>query len=136
MDLDDGGVHRIAATISRDRTPRSRRRSFESCFAQPLGVVICIRGALKGVQGEQPVDTGDLFGEHTARELAAMVALHGLAVPAAHSSSRPRWAHAAAMKAGVLHSASGAGTMVASASSCSRALNSAMPAKAAYHSGW
>jgi hypothetical protein len=25
MDLDDGGVHRIAATISRDRTPRSRR---------------------------------------------------------------------------------------------------------------
>ena len=40
------------------------------------------------------------------------------------------------MKAGVLHSASGAAAMVAIASSCSRAANSAMPTNAAYHSGW
>ena len=69
MEADGRIVHRLRATISRDASPRSRRRLLEPCLAEPVHVVIGIRGALKGIHGEQPVDTSDLLGEHAAREL-------------------------------------------------------------------
>src|SRR5262245_25880797 len=73
-------VHRLAAAISRDASPRSRRRLSEPCLAQPVRVVIGIRGALKGIHGEQPADTGDFLWEHAARELATMVTVDGVAM--------------------------------------------------------